>query len=126
MRLAKEGVPREELFARMRDMKAEDADWRGGRPWSLISPAGEDVDEVLREANELYVFENALNPFKFPSLRRMESDVVAMTLDLLHADEHAGGTLTSGGTESILMAVKTARDRARALRGVRGSASGRA
>ena len=118
MRLAKEGVPREELFARMRDMKAEDADWRGGRTWSLIYPAGEDVDEVLREANELYVFENALNPFKFPSLRRMEAEVVQMTAGLLNADERSGGSMTSGGTESILMAVKSARDRAREERGV--------
>jgi len=102
----------------MRAMKARDADWRGGRTWSLIYPAGEDVDDVLREANELYLFENALNPMRFPSLRAMESDVVAMTTDLLHGDVDAGGTMTSGGTESILMAVKTARDRGRAERGI--------
>jgi glutamate/tyrosine decarboxylase-like PLP-dependent enzyme len=118
MKLPIEGRPKDDVFAEMRERKAADADWRGGRTWSLIYPAGEDVDDVLREANELYVFENALNPFRFPSIRAMESDVVSMTLGLLHAGEHAGGTLTSGGTESILMAVKTARDRARAERGV--------
>src|SRR5207244_12645096 len=68
-----------------------DADWRGGRTWSLIYPAGEDVDEVLREANNLYLFENALNPFRFPSLRQMELDVVSMTTGLLHGGEGAGG-----------------------------------
>jgi glutamate/tyrosine decarboxylase-like PLP-dependent enzyme len=118
MKLAPKGTPKGEVLAEMRARKAADADWRGGRTWSLIYPAGDDVDEVLREASELYLFENALNPFRFPSLRAMESDIVAMTLDLLHGDEGSGGTLTSGGTESILMAVKTARDRALSERGI--------
>jgi sphinganine-1-phosphate aldolase len=112
------GIPKDELLARMRERKRADADWRGGRTFSLVYPAGHDVDEVLREAAELYLFENALNPFRFPSLRQMEDDVVALTADLLHAGAGAGGAMTSGGTESILMGVKTARERARAERGV--------
>ena len=118
MQLPKTGVPRDALFSRMRARKAEDADWRGGRTWSLIYPAGPEVDAILREANELYLHENALNPFRFPSLRQMETEVVAMTAGLLGAPEAADGAMTSGGTESILMAVKAARERARAERGV--------
>ena len=118
MPLPEKGIPKNELLARMRERKRADADWRGGRTFSLVYPAGEDVDEVLREAAELYLFENALNPFRFPSLRQMEDDVVALTADLLHAGPAAGGAMTSGGTESILMAVKTARERARVERGV--------
>jgi sphinganine-1-phosphate aldolase len=118
MELPKAGVPREELFAEMRKRKESDADWRAGRTWSLIYPTHDDVDEVLAEANELYLYENALNPFRFPSLRQMEVDVVEMTGGLLHAPGGFGGCMTSGGTESILMAVKSARDRAKAERGV--------
>jgi glutamate/tyrosine decarboxylase-like PLP-dependent enzyme len=118
MELPEHGTPRDELFARMREAKKQDADWRGGRTWSLIYPAGEEVDEVLRFANEMYMFENALNPLKFPSLAKMESDAVAMTASLLNAPDGARGALTSGGTESILHAVRVARDRARAERGV--------
>ena len=118
MKLPASGTAREALFAKIKEMKASDADWRGGRTWSLIYPAGEDVDDVLREANHLYMFENALNPFRFPSLRQMELDVVSMTADLLHGDDDAGGSMTSGGTESIIMAVKTARDRAQAEKGI--------
>lgn len=118
MKLPPAGIPPHELFATMRTLKAADADWRGGRTWSLIYPAGDDVDAVLHEANNLYLYENALNPFRFPSLRRMESDVVQMTTGLLHGGDDAGGTMTSGGTESILMAVKTARDRAREEKGI--------
>ncbi|UCE86808.1 MAG: aspartate aminotransferase family protein [Deltaproteobacteria bacterium] len=118
MQLPEHGIPDGELFAEMRARKKQDADWEGGRTFSLIYPAGKEVDAVLRRANEIYVFENALNPFRFPSLRQMEDDVISMTLGLLNGGEGSGGAMTSGGTESILMAVKTARDRARAERGV--------
>jgi glutamate/tyrosine decarboxylase-like PLP-dependent enzyme len=116
--LPKEGLARDAVLARMRERKQADADWRGARTFSLVYPAGPDVDEMLREAGLLYLYENALNPFRFPSLRQMEVEVVEMTAGLLRAPEGAGGCLTSGGTESILMAVKTARERARAERGV--------
>ena len=48
MQLPGSGTPLEALLARMRERKAADADWRGGRTWSLVYPAGEDVDAVLR------------------------------------------------------------------------------
>ena len=118
MQLPKEGLSRDEVLARMRERKAGDADWRGARTFSLIYPAGEDVDAMLREAGLLYLYENALNPFRFPSLRQMEVEVVEMTGALLHAPESAGGCMTSGGTESILLACLAARERARAERGV--------
>jgi len=118
MQLPERGSSRDDVLARMRERKTTDADWEGGRTWSLIYPAGEEVDDMLRAANELYMFENALNPFRFPSLRSMEDEVCAMTAGLLHAPEDAGGAMTSGGTESILMAVKAARDRARAEKGI--------
>ncbi|MFQ5418204.1 MAG: pyridoxal phosphate-dependent decarboxylase family protein [Myxococcota bacterium] len=118
MKLPEHSTPQEEILERMRERKADDADWEGGRTWSLVYPAGREVDDMLRAANELYLFENALNPFRFPSLRSMEDEVCAMTADLLHAPEDAGGAMTSGGTESILMAVKAARDRARAEKGI--------
>ncbi len=116
--LPENGTPRDVLFDRMRERKAADADWRGGKTWSLIYPAGEDVDAVLHEANNLYLFENALNPFRFPSLADMEKEVVAMTARLLNAPPEGSGVLTSGGTESIVQAVRVARDRARAERSV--------
>jgi glutamate/tyrosine decarboxylase-like PLP-dependent enzyme len=118
MNLPERGSSRDDVLARMRERKASDADWEGGRTWSLVYPAGEEVDDMLRAANELYMFENALNPFRFPSLRTMEDEVCAMTASLLHAPEEFGGAMTSGGTESILMAVKAARDRARAEKGI--------
>lgn len=68
--------------------------------------------EVAKEAYALYQSENALGPAAFPSLKRMESDVIAMAIDLLHGPPDGTGNITSGGTESILLAVKSCRDHA--------------
>ena len=94
-----------------------DVDWRSARAAVYVFHAGDDVLQVAKDAYALYQSENALGPGAFPSLKRMEEDVVGMGLSLLHAPEGARGNMTSGGTESILLAVKTCRDAARA-RGV--------
>ncbi len=113
------GTDHDALLAEMRERKREDTDWRSGRTWSLVYEADdEDVTRVLEDAYHLYLHENALNPFAFPSLRRYEDEVVAWTADLLHAPEGAGGSMSSGGTESIFLAVQVTRDEARAERGL--------
>ena len=66
----------------------------------------------------MYLFENALNTEVFPSLARLQREILAIVSGLLNGGDSAAGFMTSGGTESILMAVKVARDRARAERGV--------
>jgi glutamate/tyrosine decarboxylase-like PLP-dependent enzyme len=76
--------------------------------------AGEAHHELLQSAHNMFFAENALNPMAFKSLKRMEAEVVQMTASMLHAPDDACGTMTTGGTESILMAVKAARDRAKA------------
>lgn len=58
----------------------------------------------------MFVHTNVLNPMKFISLRNMEVEVVAMTAKLLHGDENCVGSVSSGGSESILLACKTYRD----------------
>lgn len=118
MRLPQKGTSSQALLANLKDRRRADADWRGARLFSLIYPAGPEVEEIVEQACLLYLHENALNPLRFPSLRQLETEVVQMTGQLLHAPEGFDGAMTSGGTESILMAVKSARDRARAERGV--------
>ena len=65
------------------------------------------------KAHNSYFSENGLNPMAFQSLKSLEDDVVSMTAQMLHGGEDAVGTMTSGGTESILMAMKAYRDRAK-------------
>jgi sphinganine-1-phosphate aldolase len=112
------GRPREELLAEAADLRGGDAAWREGRTFSLVyNPGDPELERLLEEVAHLFLHENALNPFAFPSLLEMERQVVAMAASLLGRPE-AAGKLTSGGTESIFLAVQTARDHARAARGV--------
>lgn len=114
--LPRHGRSREELLQEMRALRSADVNWQDGRVFSLVFPAGEEALQLLKDAYTLYFSENALNPTAFPSLRRMETDVIAMSATLLGSQGQVVGNMTSGGTESILMAVKTARDWARAER----------
>jgi glutamate/tyrosine decarboxylase-like PLP-dependent enzyme len=112
------GVDRARLLDFMAGLKREagDADWAHGRSWSLVYHAGEEHTELLRQAYSLYFSENGLSPTAFPSLRKFEAEVVAMVVQLLGGASDEVGTMTSGGTESILLAMKTYRDHARATR----------
>ncbi|XP_046368816.2 sphingosine-1-phosphate lyase-like [Haliotis rufescens] len=74
-----------------------------------------DHDELVKQFQMAFLHENALNPMLYPSLRKMETEIVSMTANMLNGDEETAGFLTSGGTESVLMAVKTYRDRAQKL-----------
>lgn len=112
------GRPADELIAELRGGRGDDADWRHGRTFSLVYNAADDQLARLHEAVALeYLHENYLNPFAFPSLLAMEREVVAMGADLLHGDPRVG-KLTSGGTESLFLAVQVARDHARQERGI--------
>lgn len=115
------GIPRQgtawpQLQARMRQAAAQDIDWRRGRAPAYIHYAGEDVLEVAKQAYLMFFSENGLGPRAFGSLARFEADIVAMGLDLLSGGGDARGAMTTGGTESIFLAVKAARDLARRQR----------
>ena len=102
----------ESLADQMQGMRAHDVDWQHGRAAVYVFNAGEDVLRVAREAYGLFQAENGLGPLAFPSLRTMEEEIIGMGLGLLHGPSSACGNMTSGGTESILLAVKACRDQA--------------
>jgi len=108
-----QGMGREALFAEMERRRKQDVNWRQGRAFSLVFQSEPEVYEVAKEAYTRFFSENGLNPGAFKSLRGFETDVVAMMIGLLAGNERAAGNMTSGGTESILLAVYTAREWAR-------------
>ena len=78
-RLPATGTPVDELLERIDTARAGDLDWRGGRAFSLVYNSGDEALEALLHAvADRYLHENALNPFRYPSLLQMELDVVAM------------------------------------------------
>lgn len=116
MKIPEQGLGKEALFETLQSYRSRDLAWREGRAWGYVYHAGREVEEVGARAFTMFMTENALDPTVFPSLSRFEKEIIAMAAAHLQGDEHVAGSFTSGGTESILLAVKTARDKARAER----------
>ncbi|MFQ5421925.1 MAG: pyridoxal phosphate-dependent decarboxylase family protein, partial [Anaerolineae bacterium] len=110
MELPRNGRSQNEIMSQLRAWKEKDVRWQDGKVFSLVYSAGEEAQSVLKEAYNLFFSDNMLNPTAYPSLRRCETEVVAMSAHLLGGDAETVGNMTSGGTESILMAVVTARE----------------
>ncbi len=111
--LPEKGIPEENLFAVMEDLRKEDTNWREGKVWSLVYHATDKHTEMLKKAYTMFFSKNALSPIAFPSLKKFEIEVISMAVDIFNGDKRCCGSMTSGGTESILMAIKTYRDWAR-------------
>lgn len=109
-KLPEKGTDASELLQRMESFKGKDINWPSGKFFGYVFYAGEDIYNVAKSAYTSFMSTNGLNPSAFPSLRKMESEVVGMTAHLLHGDENVTGTMTSGGTESIMMSVLSARE----------------
>jgi sphinganine-1-phosphate aldolase len=102
-----------DVLAELAAMRSRDARWHDGRTFSLVYHDTDEHLQLLRDAYTMFLAENALNPMAFPSLRRMETDVVSMCVGILGGDDEVVGSMTSGGTESLFLAMKTYRDQAR-------------
>ncbi len=100
----------DEILATLDRLRAQDVPTRGGRTLSYVYDSGlAEADEVGRRVLAAYAGTNGLDPTAFPSLLALENDLVATAAQLAGAPD-AVGTVTSGGTESILLAVLAARD----------------
>jgi len=108
--LPDDGIPAEQILAELREMRAGDLPTHGGRLFAYVyDPALDGLDELAEAAHALSAHVNGLDPTAFPSLLAMENALVGAAARLLGGDR-AVGSVTSGGTESILLAVKAARD----------------
>lgn len=101
----------DEVRARLAALQAEDLPVHGGRTLAYVYDAGlAEVDALAREAVAAFAGSNGLDPTAFPSLLAMENDLVTFARALVDGPSTTVGTLTSGGTESCLLAVQGARD----------------
>lgn len=103
----------QEVLAEVSAIGHSDLRWKEGRAFSLAYYAGPEVQAVADQAYAMYGSTNGLNADAFPSLKKFQADVVATVNRWVHGDETSAGFMTSGGTESILLAVKAARERGR-------------
>ncbi|MGY1617510.1 pyridoxal phosphate-dependent decarboxylase family protein [Geodermatophilus sp. SYSU D00691] len=105
-----------DVLAELTALQAGDVPTHGGATMAYVYDSGlADLDDLAAAAQAAYQWTNALDPTAFPSVARIEDDLVGAALELLHGPPGAVGTLTSGGTESCLLAVLAARERWRSL-----------
>ncbi|MBP7080511.1 MAG: aspartate aminotransferase family protein [Rhodocyclaceae bacterium] len=117
--LPTKGRPAVEILTELKDFSAGDPDYKHGRLWSLVYYLDEDYADFLGKAYQQFASANGLNPTAFKSLKRFENEIIAAVAELFHGTPEVCGVVTSGGTESCLLAVKTYRDMARAERRVK-------
>jgi glutamate/tyrosine decarboxylase-like PLP-dependent enzyme len=114
MQIPSHGLSRDDVFRALAAAREHDFPWRDGKLFAYVFDGGREVEEVGKKAYLEYLTENGLDPTTFPSLLRFENDVIDMARRHLGGGPEVVGNFTSGGTESIILAVKTARDAFRA------------
>ena len=92
--------------------------WEDGFVSGAVYHGGDDLIKLQTEAFGKFTVANPIHPDVFPGVRKMEAEIVAMVLGIFNAPPGAAGATTSGGTESILMACLSARQKAYVERGV--------
>lgn len=113
MEIPAKGWKADEILETLEGYKSDDIDWRSGRTWAYVYDPGAAAEALMKEAFTSFMTENGLDPTAFPSTHRLETELLSMAISHLQGDEDAVGSFTSGGTESIICAVKACRDWAR-------------
>ncbi|MFH1438423.1 MAG: aspartate aminotransferase family protein [Pseudomonadota bacterium] len=116
MNIPQKGMDRETIMKKLGEFRSGDMDSKSGKIWGYVYSAGKEAEKVSKEAYLMYLSENALDPTVYPSMLKMETEIIGMARSHLQGDDEVVGNFTSGGTESCILAVKTARDRTRALK----------
>ncbi|XP_063047447.1 sphingosine-1-phosphate lyase 1 [Engraulis encrasicolus] len=111
--LPKQGLTHEQVLQRIREYQSlNEVDWENGKVSGAVYWGDDTLTKLLVKVYGDFAWSNPLHPDIFPGVRKMEAEVVRMTCDLFHGGPDSCGTVTSGGTESILMACKAYRDMA--------------
>jgi sphinganine-1-phosphate aldolase len=121
-RLPERGLARDEVLRTVEDLAARERPrWRDGLASGAVYHGGDDHVDLLNRVQAVTSQVNPLHADLWPSAAKFEAEIVAMTAAMLGGDaagddppRQVVGTVTSGGTESILLAMKAYRDRARA------------
>ncbi len=119
-KLPVQGLERAEVLAEIKRLAdREHGAWREGYASGAVYHGDPEHIEFLNQVYALHSQSNPLHADLWPSASKYEAEIVAMTATLLGIEDEPVGTVTSGGTESILMAMKSYRDQGRAERGIK-------
>lgn len=108
-----EGISGDVLTGRLSAHKVHDARWEQGKTFGFVYYPGAECANISEAYRAAFQYESTLNPSAFPSLRKFEKEVIGMAGELMHGDRHMTGSISTGGTESIFLALTAAREQAR-------------
>ena len=108
-----QGMAGHELTTMLDDHKAGDAQWDQGKTFGFVYHPGKQHAKLSEAYRAAFQYESTLNPSAFPSLRKFEKEVIGMASELMHGDRRVAGSVSTGGTESIFLALQVAREQAR-------------
>lgn len=118
-KLPEKGLSKEQIFTLVdQHIQKGNYDWKDGRVSGTVYGFNAEIIELITTVYGKASYTNPLHPDIFPGICKMEAEVVRMTSTIFHGDEKTSGTMTTGGTESILLACKAYRDYAREERGI--------
>jgi sphinganine-1-phosphate aldolase len=111
--MPREGLDEKALFEtidKYLDMAGNE--WKSGALSGCVYGADDRLTRLTTRVYEKFAWSNPMHADVFPDVRKMEAEVVRWTCHLFHGDENTCGTMTTGGTESIMLACKAYRDMA--------------
>nr|CAG4642477.1 EOG090X051L [Evadne anonyx] len=118
--LPKGGRSAEEVFAEANAyFMLGNSEWKKGSISGAVYNYNTEANKLYTDVFSLSALTNPLHPDVFPGIRKMEAEVIQMCIDMFHGGPNACGAMSSGGTESILLACKAYRDYARRVKGIR-------
>ncbi len=111
-------IDRTSILTSLERFQEQDLNTKGGNVWAYVYDSGiREAEEIAMEAYQMYADHNGLDFTVFPSLLKLENQIIGKVAPLFSDDPQSlAGSFTSGGTESIILAVKAARDYARTNR----------
>ncbi|MGC8565664.1 MAG: aminotransferase class V-fold PLP-dependent enzyme [Thermoplasmata archaeon] len=118
-RIPEKGLKEHEVIEELSKFSEnENRAWKMGKVSGAVYYGESDLLQFYEKLYHLYSQTNALHPDIWPSLTKFEREIVAMSSSLMHGNENVRGAVSSGGTESILLAIKTYRDYFREKKGI--------
>ncbi|CAH1119293.1 unnamed protein product [Phaedon cochleariae] len=114
------GLAKEDILNYLQqNLNLGDYNWKGGLVSGAVYYFNNDLIDLVSDVYGKTSYTNPLHPDLFPGVCKMEAEVITITAGLFHGDENVCGSITSGGTESIIMACKAFRDYAREVKGIK-------
>ncbi|XP_036067188.1 sphingosine-1-phosphate lyase 1-like isoform X2 [Oryzias melastigma] len=112
-KLPPKGLSQTQVMDKIKEYQTlNDVQWEKGRVSGAVYWGDETLTKLLVKVYGDFAWSNPLHPDIFPGVRKMEAEVVRMSCSLFNGGPDSCGTVTSGGTESILMACKAYREMA--------------